>query len=189
MQTEILLGQNPEPTNDIPQDWNDRNMLTNQAPIEDDSKEGSSTIQMRESAEPYKQPESVDVRETSERAVAVSENDPGYEDYLRKLYKIPEGGEVSPLQRIFVGIAQELHDINQNTIDRKYGVTAGVSESRSKAANARSMMLKMIMPELSRENGEKLASAMQRRDGATVERIMKQIGAKLHKQLNKKNRK
>ena len=65
---------------------------------------------------------------------------------------------------------------------------AGVSTSkgRSKGAKLRSQMLKMIMPELSREQGERLANAMAEHDGETVKRIMTQIGVKLGKQVSRK---
>ena len=61
-----------------------------------------------------------------------------------------------------------------------------VSKGRSKSAKMRSQMLKMIMPELSREQGERLASAMAEHDGETVKRIMTQIGVKLGKRVSQK---
>lgn len=61
-----------------------------------------------------------------------------------------------------------------------------VSKGKSKSAKMRSQMLKMIMPELSREQGERLANAMAEHDGETVKRILTQIGVKLGKQVSRK---
>lgn len=61
-----------------------------------------------------------------------------------------------------------------------------VSKGKSKAAKQRSQMLKMIMPELSREQGERLGAAMEEHDGDTVKRILTQIGVKLGKRVSQK---
>lgn len=61
-----------------------------------------------------------------------------------------------------------------------------LSKGRSKSAKMRSQMLKMVMPELSREQGDRLAQAMQEHDGETVKRILTQIGIKLGKQVSRK---
>lgn len=61
-----------------------------------------------------------------------------------------------------------------------------VSKGKSKSAKQRSMMLKMIMPELSREQGERLGAAMEEHDGDTVKRILTQIGVKLGKRVSQK---
>lgn len=61
-----------------------------------------------------------------------------------------------------------------------------VSKTRSKSAKARSQMLKLIMPELSREQGERLAVAISEHDGETFKRILTQIGVKLGKQISRK---
>ncbi|AXG66604.1 hypothetical protein JA13_201 [Dickeya phage vB_DsoM_JA13] len=183
MQTEIIFGS-ADPSQDIPLGWEARKETTNEAPIADDSNEGSSTIVLRETPH-VKQADAVDVRETSVRAVACEKEDAE----LRSLYKIPEGGEISPIQRLFAGLARDLQAITQQSVDRKFNLNAGVSVSRSKSANARSKMLKMIMPELSRETGDKLAEAVGNNDGDAVAAIMTQIGKKLQKRLNMKNRK
>jgi len=186
MQTEIILGRNPDQVADIPQSGDAQNTITGEK-LTEDAPRTDSTITMRDNAPVVKQAEAVDVRPTSIKAVAC--DDPGYEDYLKRLYNVPEGGEVSGIQRIFAGLAQELHDITQGSIDRKYNVVGGVSESRSKSANARSKMLKMIMPELSRDMGDKLSKAVGDNDGDAVAMLMAQIGRKLQKKLNMKNRK
>lgn len=64
--------------------------------------------------------------------------------------------------------------------------TQSLSKGRSKSAKLRSKMLKMVMPELSREQGERLANAIEEHDGETVKRIMTQIGVKLGKQISRK---
>lgn len=64
--------------------------------------------------------------------------------------------------------------------------TQSLSKGKSKASKMRSQMLKMVMPELSREQGERLAQAMDEHDGETVKRIMTQIGVKLGKQVSRK---
>lgn len=66
--------------------------------------------------------------------------------------------------------------------------TMMASESRGKSpsAKARSQMLKLIMPELSREQGEQLAQAIKDHDGQTVQRILTQIGVKLNKVVSRK---
>ena len=64
--------------------------------------------------------------------------------------------------------------------------TRSLSKGRSKSAKMRSQMLKMIMPELSREQGERLANAMAEHDGETVKRILTQIGVKLGKRVSQK---
>lgn len=186
MQTEILLGRNPEPVADIPQSGDAQNTVTGEK-LTENAPRANSTITVRDNAPVVKQAEANDVRPTSIKAVAC--DDPGYEDYLKRLYNVPEGGEVSGIQRIFAGLAQELHDITQGSLDRKYNVGAGVSMSKSKAGNARSKMLKMIMPELSREMGDKLSQAVGNNDGDAVAMLMTQIGKKLQKKLNMKNRK
>lgn len=61
-----------------------------------------------------------------------------------------------------------------------------VSKGKSKSAKLRSQMLKMVMPELSREQGERLAAAMEEHDGETVKRILTQIGVKLGKRVSQK---
>lgn len=64
--------------------------------------------------------------------------------------------------------------------------TQSLSKGRSKSAKLRSQMLKMVMPELSREQGERLANAIEEHDGETVKRIMTQIGVKLGKRVSQK---
>lgn len=64
--------------------------------------------------------------------------------------------------------------------------TRSLSKGRSKSAKMRSQMLKMVMPELSREQGERLATAMAEHDGETVKRILTQIGVKLGKRVSQK---
>lgn len=66
--------------------------------------------------------------------------------------------------------------------------TMMASESRGKSpsAKARSQMLKLIMPELSREQGDQLAQAIKNHDGETVQRILTQIGSKLNKVVSRK---
>ncbi len=64
--------------------------------------------------------------------------------------------------------------------------TQSLSKGKSKSAKMRSQMLKLVMPELSREQGERLAQAMEEHDGETVKRIMTQIGVKLGKQVSRK---
>ncbi|QZE58782.1 hypothetical protein pEaSNUABM28_00225 [Erwinia phage pEa_SNUABM_28] len=64
--------------------------------------------------------------------------------------------------------------------------TQSLSRGKSKSAKMRSQMLKLIMPELSREQGEKLANAIEDHDGETVKRIMTQIGVKLGKRVSRK---
>lgn len=66
--------------------------------------------------------------------------------------------------------------------------TMMASESRGKSpsAKARSQMLKLIMPELSREQGDQLAQAIKNHDGETVQRILTSIGTKLNKVVSRK---
>ena len=66
--------------------------------------------------------------------------------------------------------------------------TLMASESRGKSpsAKARSQMLKLIMPELSREQGDQLAQAIKNHDGETVQRILTSIGHKLNKVVSRK---
>lgn len=79
------------------------------------------------------------------------------------------------VQRTMSRVAEELDEAGVST-----------SKGRSKSAKMRSQMLKMIMPELSREQGERLANAMAEHDGETVKRILTQIGVKLGKQVSRK---
>jgi len=77
------------------------------------------------------------------------------------------------------------------TIEEREGVPATTmmaSESRGKSpsAKARSQMLKLIMPELSREQGDQLAAAIKNHDGETVQRILTSIGVKLNKVVSRK---
>lgn len=179
MQTQIVLNA-PDPVDDIPNDWYTKNKLTNESLIEDDSRE--STIALRK--DHVRQADAVDVRETSVRAVSEAE-----ECRLRELYKVPDGQQVTPIQRLFAGLAQDLQDIVQGSVLRKSGIMQSNSKAKSKSALARSKMLKMIMPELSRDQGEALANAIGKNDGDAVASIMTQIGRKLQKQLNEKKRK
>lgn len=179
MQTQIILNA-PEPTQDIPNDWYAKNKLTNESQIDDDSRE--STIALRD--EHVRQADAVDVRETSVRAVSEAE-----ECHLRELYNVPEGQDVTPIQRLFAGLAQDLQNIVQGSVLRKSGIMQSASKAKSKSAMARSKMLKMIMPELSREQGDELANAIGKNDGDAVAAIMQRIGKKLQKQLNVKRKK
>ena len=61
-----------------------------------------------------------------------------------------------------------------------------LSKGKSKSAKMRSQMLKLIMPELSRDQGDRLASAIDNHDGETVKKIMTQIGIKLGNQISRK---
>lgn len=79
------------------------------------------------------------------------------------------------VQRTMSRVAEELDEAGVST-----------SKGRSKSAKMRSQMLKMIMPELSREQGERLANAMAEHDGETVKRILTQIGVKLGKRVSQK---
>jgi len=77
------------------------------------------------------------------------------------------------------------------SIEEREGVPATTmmaSESRGKSpsAKARSQMLKLIMPELSREQGDQLAAAIKNHDGETVQRILTSIGVKLNKVVSRK---
>lgn len=179
MQTQIVLNA-PDPVDDIPKDWYAKNKLTNESLVEDDSREG--TISLRK--DHVRQADAVDVRETSVRAVSDAE-----ECRLRELYSVPEGQEVTPIQRLFAGLAQDLQNIVRGSVLRKSGIMQSESKAKSKSALARSKMLKMIMPELSREQGEALANAIGKNDGDAVAAIMQRIGKKLQKQLNEKKRK
>jgi len=74
-----------------------------------------------------------------------------------------------------------------DTLDASEAPVAGMSLSKkSKSAKMRSNMLKLIMPELSREQGERLATAIAEHDGETVKKIMIAIGVKLGKQVSRK---
>lgn len=180
MQTQIILNA-PEPTQDIPNDWYAKNKLTNESQIDDDSRE--STIALRD--EHVRQADAVDVRETSVRAVACDDED----SRLRTLYNVPDTQDITPIQRLFAGLAHELQTIVQGSVLRKSGIMQSESKAKSKSAMARSKMLKMIMPELSREQGDELANAIGKNDGDAVAAIMQRIGKKLQKQLNVKRRK
>lgn len=184
MKTEITFGT-ADPVSDIPKTW-DKNDLTGETPIVDNK---NSTIAIKRIPV---QANAQDIRETSVRAVATGDNlgqtDPNFteDDKLRELYGIPMDEKITPIQRLFSGFAAEMQAIvrGKTTLNNPPpGVTVN-SISRSKSANARSQMLKMIMPELSREQGEKLAKAIGLNDGATVERILRDIGRKLRKQLD-----
>lgn len=77
------------------------------------------------------------------------------------------------------------------TKDEREGVPATTmmaSESRGKSpsAKARSKMLKLIMPELSRDQGDQLAQAIKNHDGETVQRILTSIGVKLNRVVSRK---
>ncbi len=74
-----------------------------------------------------------------------------------------------------------------DTLDASEAPVAGMSLSKkSKSAKMRSNMLKLVMPELSREQGERLATAIEEHDGETVKKIMIAIGVKLGKQVSRK---
>lgn len=181
-----VFTNNPDRNADIPKTWDQPDMLTNKIPGTDAENAGFS-----DKLKPVhiKQADAVDVRETSTKAVDGTScgDDELSEERLREIYSIPEGEEVTPFQRLFGGLANNLHNIVQRA--RPVSLVKSESRGKSPAAAARSQMLKMIMPELSREQGDKLAAAIQNRDGATVERIMKQIGKKLGDKLKVKGRK
>lgn len=77
------------------------------------------------------------------------------------------------VQRTMSRVAQEME-------------TTSLSKKRSKSAKLRSTMLKMVMPELSRDQGERLAQAIEEHDGETVKRIMTSIGVKLGQRVSQK---
>lgn len=179
-----VFTNNPDRNAEIPKTWDQPDMLTNKIPGSDAENAGfSDTLK----PDHIKQADAVDVRETSTKAVDGTSCDELSEERLREIYSIPEGEEVTPFQRLFGGLANNLHNIVKQS--RRVNLVKSESRGKSPAAAARSQMLKMIMPELSREQGDKLAAAIQNRDGATVERIMKQIGKKLGDKLKVKGRK
>lgn len=61
-----------------------------------------------------------------------------------------------------------------------------VALAKKRAGNSRSKMLKMIMPMLSRENGEELAKAIERGDSASFKRVWDSIKGHLAKKLDGK---
>lgn len=73
-------------------------------------------------------------------------------------------------------------------IDTSNPVIAGnmVALARKRQGNARSKMLKMIMPMLSRENGDQLAKAIQNSDSILFRKIWEKIKGDLSKKLESK---
>lgn len=68
-------------------------------------------------------------------------------------------------------------------IDLKHG--AVVSESkRKKKGSARSQMLRMVMPMLSGEDGERLQNAVKNNDSAAMRTAMNSVVNKLAKKLD-----
>lgn len=92
----------------------------------------------------------------------------------QRIVKRPPGVEVTPLED------QEREGVPATTI------MASESRGKSPSAKARSQMLKLIMPELSREQGDELAQAIKNHDGQTVQRILTSIGVKLNKVVSRK---
>ena len=60
------------------------------------------------------------------------------------------------------------------------------SKSKSPRAKARSAMLKLIMPRLSQDRGERLAQAVKEKDGDTFQKIFAEIGKEIGEFLNEK---
>lgn len=60
------------------------------------------------------------------------------------------------------------------------------SESKKKKGSSRSRMLKMIMPMLSGENGDKLGAAISDNDPDAARRVMEKISKELQLNLKKK---
>lgn len=77
-----------------------------------------------------------------------------------------------------------------NEVDKASGVrvVAEIKEirstsKRSKKANERSKMLKLVMPELSRDQGDELATAIANKDRERVKAIFDTIGSNISKSL------
>ncbi|SBV38170.1 hypothetical protein BN7874_001 [Phage NCTB] len=74
---------------------------------------------------------------------------------------------------------QEIPSESNMKIDLNKGV-----ESQSKKKSARSQMLKMIMPMLSQENGEQLASAIEQKNPGKAKKVMDRITRQLTQKLS-----
>lgn len=63
------------------------------------------------------------------------------------------------------------------------GIGEAVARSSKKPKNKRSQMLRLVMPLLSRETGEKLADAISQNNVHAVRNIWSQVGNELAKKL------
>ncbi|AQT28692.1 hypothetical protein YOLOSWAG_214 [Erwinia phage vB_EamM_Yoloswag] len=95
-------------------------------------------------------------------------------DYPSRIVNRPSGAEATPVED------QQRAGVPATTM------MASESRGKSPSAKMRSQMLKLVMPELSREQGEQLALAIKNHDGETVQRIFNQIGKKLNQVVSRK---
>ncbi|QYW04545.1 hypothetical protein pEaSNUABM14_00220 [Erwinia phage pEa_SNUABM_14] len=203
------MTNSPQPASDIPRSWPDENKLTDKIPFDpnqsvntddmfdpDAAVEGRAELRngvTKPGAEGKKSRpdenfiEGARVQNEVESTHSVKRNALGKEVRFTK-DEIFGGGR--SFQDLFGNIFGDIFADRrvQRTMSRVAAEmeTQSLSKGKSKSAKARSKMLKLIMPELSREQGERLAMAIGERDGETVERVLTQIGKKLNQQISRK---
>lgn len=187
----------PDPVEDIPVRGIGENSRLTDKVIGGDNTEY--TAQPSAPAVPLKQNTTDDQqlgREQGNRAVHMGEKGNAVEPTQVFTYSNDESWQPkTEFERLFAPVGKEIASILNGTHPRQIKNRGGVpaelllaseSKSKSPSAKARSAMLKLIMPELSRDQGEQLAQAIKNHDGRTVEKILTSIGKKLGQVVDRK---
>lgn len=192
------MTNKPQPASDIPDSWPDASKLTGKIPFDPNQSETADDM-----FDPDKAVEgNPDLRNGNTKPGAEGKESRPDENFRGGARTTNEVESVhADLGKGFAPSGRSFKDLFGNMFadifaDRRVQKamcrvademdTTSLSKGKSKSAKQRSNMLKMIMPELSREQGERLATAIEEHDGETVKRIMTQIGNKLGQRVSRK---